>query len=132
MGFGAGLALSGAVIRGYGDVFFAQLDAYAEGGVDVGFASGGIRADLLLLSTRLRVDGAANLSNVLNRQVTLSAVAQSQLEAIRGTFYLFARYPTYRFCCSFPQKEARLTLYRTGSLFNKNWNLLNASQTVSF
>ena len=132
MGFGAGLALSGAVIRGYGDVFFAQLDAYAEGGVNLGFASGGIRADLLLLSTRLRVDGAANLSNVLNRQVTLSAVAQSRLEAIRGTFYLFARYPTYRFCCSFPQKEARLTLYSTGSLFNKNWNLLNASKTVSF
>jgi len=126
------LAISGGVIEGYGDLFFAELDAYAEGGVDIGIASGGIRAELLLLEHRFRVSGIADLSQISNRRVTLNALAQNKIKAIKGKFYLFARYPYFKFCCAIKRTEKRLTLYKTGALFNKNWNLLNESRVVTF
>ena len=132
VGFGAGLAISEGVIEGYGDLFFAELDAYAEGGVDIGIASGGIRAELLLLEHRFRVSGIADLSQISNRRVTLNALAQNKIKAIKGKFYLFARYPYFKFCCAIKRTEKRLTLYQTGALFNKNWNLLNESRAVTF
>jgi hypothetical protein len=132
MGFGAGLAISGGVIEGYGDLFFAELDAFAEGGVDVGIASGGIGAELLLLEHRFRVSGASDLSQVANRQITLSALAQNRLKAIKGEFYLFVKYPYFEFCCLIKTARKELTLYKTGALFDKKWNLLKASRTVSF
>ena len=57
MGFGAGLSLGGGVIEGYGNLFSAQLDAYAEGGVNIGIASAGIGASLLLISNSIGVSG---------------------------------------------------------------------------
>ena len=132
VGFGAGLAISEGVIEGYGDLFFAKLDAYAEGGVDIGIASGGIRAELLLLEHRFRVSGIADLSQISNRRVTLNALAQNKIKAIKGKFFLFARYPYFKFCCAIKRKEKRFTLYKTGALFDKNWNLLNESRVVTF
>ena len=132
MGFGAGLSLGSGVIRGYGTLFSAQLDAFAEGGVNIGIASAGIGASLLLINNSLGVSGTADLSRIGARRVALSAVAQSNLRAIEGEFFLFARYRYFHFCCSFPEREARLTLYRTGALFNKSWNLLSASRSVGF
>ena len=132
VGFGAGLALNGPVISGYGDLFYASLNAYATGGVDVGFASGGIGADLLLLQQTFRVSGEADLSDILNRHVTLNALAQNQIQAIQGRFYLFAKYPKYKFCCKVKKKTKTLTLYNTGALFDKSWDLVNESRTVSF
>lgn len=132
MGFGAGLSLGGGVIEGYGNLFSARLDAYAEGGVNIGIASAGIGASLLLISNDIGVSGRADLSRIGARRVALSAVAQSNLRAIEGEFYLFARYRYFHFCCSFPEREARLTLYRTGALFNKNWRLLSASRSIGF
>ena len=132
VGFGAGLALTGAVISGYGDLFYASLNAYATGGVDVGFASGGIGADLLLLQQTFRVSGEADFSDILNRHVTLNALAQNQIKAIQGKFYLYAKYPKYYFCCKVKKKTATYTLYSTGALFDKSWDLLNTSKTVSF
>jgi len=136
MGFGAGLGISGgisgALIEGYGDLFFAQLDAFATGGVDIGFASGGIRADLLLLQHRFRVSGAADLSQIFNREITLSALAQNQIQAIQGKFSLFAKYKYFKFCCKKRTRTKTLTLYKTGTLFSKNWDLLSESRTVTF
>ncbi|MDB9917912.1 hypothetical protein OAD22_09105 [Pseudomonadales bacterium] len=132
VGFGAGLALNGPVISGYGDLFYASLNAYATGGVDVGFASGGIGADLLLLQQTFRVSGEADLSDILNRHVTLNALAQNQIKAIQGRFYLFAKYPKYKFCCKVRKKTKTLTLYNTGALFDKTWDLVSESRTVSF
>ena len=132
MGFGAGLAIGGGVIEGYGDLFFAELDAFAEGGVDVGIASGGIGAELLLLEHRFRVSGTSDLSQVANRKITLSALAQNRIKAIKGEFYLFVNYPYFKFCCSIKTARTEFTLYKTGALFNKKWNLLKASRTVSF
>ena len=103
-----------------------------SGGVDVGFASGGVGASLLVLSERLSLDGVADLSQVGQRRVAMSLVATNRLKAIEGQFYLFARYPVYRFCCSIGTRESRLTLYRTGALYNKRWNLLNHYRLVSF
>ena len=120
MGFGAGLAISGGVIEGYGDLFFAELDAYAEGGVDVGIASGGIGAELLLLEHRFRVSGASDLSQVANRQITLSALAQNRLKAIKGEFYLFVNYPYFKFCCRIKTARKELTLYKTVLFLTKN------------
>jgi hypothetical protein len=136
MGFGAGLGISGgidgAVIEGYGDLFFAQLDAFASGGVDLGIASGGVTVDLLLLQHRFRVSGAADLSKISNREITLRAVAQNEIQSIRGTFSLYANYTKIKWCCKKKNKTATLTLYSTGTLFSKNWDLLNESRTVSF
>lgn len=132
VGFGAGLSLDGGVIEGYGDLFYADLDAYAQGGVDAGFAGGGIRAELLLLQHTFRVTGAADLSKLTSRRVTLSANAQNRIRAVEGRFYLYGFYRYFKWCCKFKKREKRVTLYNTGALFKKNWTLLSASQTVTF
>ena len=100
--------------------------------MNIGIASAGIGANLLLISNSIGVSGRADLSRIGARRVALSAVAQSNLRAIEGEFFLFARYRYFHFCCSFPEREARLTLYRTGALFNKNWRLLSASRSIGF
>ena len=74
----------------------------------------------------------ASLSQISNRRVTLNALAQNKIKAIKGKFYLFARYPYFKFCCAIKRTEKRLTLYKTGALFDKNWNLLNESRVVTF
>ena len=87
---------------------------------------------LLLLQQTFRVSGEADLSDILNRHVTLNALAQNQIKAIQGRFYLFAKYPKYKFCCKVKKKTKTLTLYNTGALFDKSWDLVNESRTVSF
>ena len=62
----------------------------------------------------------------------LSVDAQNQIRAVEGRFYLYGFYRYFKWCCKFPKREARVTLYETGALFNKNWTLLSASQTVTF
>lgn len=131
MGFGASLALAGSELTGEGKVFFAKFEAYATGGIDVGFASGGIRADMLLLDTSLTATGTADLSQILRREVTLSAKVTNALEAIKGKFSLYARYPVWKWW-GFRTKEKTFTLYSTGALFDKSWDLLNVSKTVCF
>ena len=120
------------MIEGYGDLFYADLDAYAQGGVDAGFAGGGIRAELLLLQHTFRVTGSADLSKLTSRRVTLSANAQNRIRAVEGRFYLYGFYRYFKWCCKFKKREKRVTLYNTGALFKKNWTLLSASKTVTF
>ncbi len=132
LGFGAQLRFTGSKVIASGDIFSVSMSGFARGGVDVGFASGGVGASLLVLSERLSLDGVADLSQVGQRRVAMSLVATNHLKAIEGQFYLFARYPVYRFCCSIRTQESRLTLYRTGALYNKRWNLINHYQLVSF
>ena len=88
--------------------------------------------DLLLLQHRFRVSGAADLSHIFNREITLSALAQNQIQAIQGKFSLFAKYKYFKFCCKKKTKTKTLTLYKTGTLFSKNWDLLSESITVTF
>jgi len=132
LGFGAALSFSGGKVVATGDIFSVSMSGFARGGVDVGFASGGVGASLLVLNEKLSVSGVADLSEVGRRRVAMSLVAYNRLKAIQGEFYLFARYPVYRFCCSIRTQESRLTLYRTGALYNKNWNLLNHYRLVTF
>lgn len=132
LGFGAALSFSGGKVVATGDIFSVRMSGFARGGVDVGFASGGVGASLLVLNEKLSVSGVADLSEVGRRRVAMSLVAHNRLKAIQGEFYLFARYPVYRFCCSIRTKESRLTLYRTGALYNKNWKLLNHYRLVTF
>lgn len=132
LGFGAALSFSGGKVVATGDIFSVRMSGFARGGVDVGFASGGVGASLLVLNEKLSVSGVADLSQVGRRRVAMSLVANNRLKAIQGEFYLFARYPVYRFCCSIRTKESRLTLYRTGALYNKNWKLLNHYRLVTF
>lgn len=132
LGFGAALSFSGGKVVATGDIFSVRMSGFARGGVDVGFASGGVGASLLVLNEKLSVSGVADLSQVGRRRVAMSLVANNRLKAIQGEFYLFARYPVYRFCCSIRTQESRLTLYRTGALYNKNWKLLNHYRLVTF
>ena len=132
LGFGAALSFSGGKVVATGDIFSVSMSGFARGGVDVGFASGGVGASLLVLNEKLSVSGVADLSEVGRRRVAMSLVAYNRLKAIQGEFYLFARYPVYRFCCSIRTQESRLTLYRTGALYNKNWKLLNHYRLVTF
>ena len=132
IGFGAQLEAASGVISAGGEILSVSMSGFAQGGVDVGFASGGIGVELLVLANDLTVTGTADLSNLLNRQISMGILATNTLEAIEGEFYLFARYPVYKFCCSTRMAESRKTLYDTPALYSHTWNLLNASRTKTF
>jgi hypothetical protein len=132
LAFGAELESASGVITAGGEILSVSMSGFAEGGVDVGFASGGIGVELLVLANELSVTGTADLSNLIQRQISMGIVATNTLEAIEGEFFLFANYPVYKFCCSTTTGEARKTLYDTPALYSRSWNLLNASRTKSF
>ena len=54
------------------------------------------------------------------------------MKAIEGEFYLWVKYPGYKFCCSFPTKTATKTLYNTGALYDKTWQMIDYSDSFKF
>ncbi len=133
IGFGAGFGFDNLVLEASGDIFSAEMGAFAEAEINLGVASGGVGGEFVLISEGLSVTGTADLSRAAtNRRITLEVDVDNELQAIEGDLFLFVRYPTYKWCCSFPKKEARKTIYDTGALYDKTWSLLSRSSTLSF
>ncbi len=113
-----------------GDVLSAGLSAYATAGVDLLIASGGIGVDFLIIGDTLNATAYTGFANFLDRgEIDWGIDVSNHMKAIEGEFYLWVKYPSYKFCCSFPTKTATKTIYNTGALYDKTWSLLNYNGT---
>ncbi|OHU86695.1 MULTISPECIES: hypothetical protein [Pseudoalteromonas] len=116
-----------------GDVLTASLEAYATAGIDLLIASGGIGVDFLIISDTLSAEAYVDISNVISNSEFIYGIdVSNNMKAIEGEFYLWVKYPGYEFCCSFPTREATKTLYNTGALYDKTWQLVNYQDTLNF
>ncbi|MDK1312398.1 hypothetical protein [Pseudoalteromonas ardens] len=116
-----------------GDVLTASLDAYATAGIDLLVASGGIGVDFLIISDTLSAEAYVDISKAISdSEIGYGIDVSNHMKAIEGEFYLWVKYPGYEFCCSFPTKTATKTLYDTGALYNKTWQMLDYSDSFKF
>ncbi|WP_404395755.1 hypothetical protein [Pseudoalteromonas phenolica] len=116
-----------------GDVLSASLDAYATAGIDLWIASGGIGVDFLIISDTLSATAYVDISKALSdSEIGYGIDVSNHMKAIEGEFYLWVKYPGYKFCCSFPTKTATKTLYNTGALYDKTWQMINYSDSFKF
>ncbi len=116
-----------------GDVLTASLDAYATAGIDLLIASGGIGVDFLIISDTLSATAYVDVSKALSdSEITYGIDVSNNMKAIEGEFYLWVKYPGYKFCCSFPTKTATKTLYNTGALYDKTWQMIDYSDSFKF
>lgn len=116
-----------------GDVLTASLDAYATAGIDLLVASGGIGVDFLIISDTLSATAYVDISKALSdSEIGYGIDVSNHMKAIEGEFYLWVKYPGYKFCCSFPTKTATKTLYNTGALYDKTWQMINYSDSFKF
>ncbi|KZN46565.1 hypothetical protein L1077_21120 [Pseudoalteromonas luteoviolacea] len=116
-----------------GDILTASLDAYATAGIDLLIASGGIGIDFLIISETLSATAYTDISKAISdSEITYGIDVSNHMKAIEGELYLWVKYPGYEFCCSFPTKTATKTLYDTGALYNKTWQMLDYSDSFKF
>ena len=116
-----------------GDVLTASLDAYATAGIDLLVASGGIGVDFLIISDTLSATAYVDISKALSdSEIGYGIDVSNHMKAIEGEFYLWVKYPGYKFCCSFPTKTATKTLYNTGALYDKTWQMIDYSDSFKF
>ncbi|MCF2860418.1 hypothetical protein L1286_23380 [Pseudoalteromonas sp. SMS1] len=116
-----------------GDVLTASLDAYATAGIDLLIASGGIGIDFLIISETLSATAYTDISKAISdSEISYGIDISNHMKAIEGELYLWVKYPGYEFCCSFPTKTATKTLYDTGALYNKTWQMLDYSDSIKF
>ncbi|WP_155730529.1 hypothetical protein [Pseudoalteromonas luteoviolacea] len=116
-----------------GDVLTASLDAYATAGIDLLIASGGIGIDFLIISETLSATAYTDISKAItDSEISYGIDISNHMKAIEGELYLWVKYPGYEFCCSFPTKTATKTLYDTGALYNKTWQMLDYSDSFKF
>ncbi|WP_105167800.1 hypothetical protein [Pseudoalteromonas sp. T1lg23B] len=116
-----------------GDVLTASLEAYATAGIDLLIASGGIGVDFLIIGDTLTAEAYIDISKVLSdSELVYGLDISNNMKAIEGEFYLWVKYPGYEFCCSFPTREATKTLYNTGALYDKTWELVSVQDSLNF
>ncbi|MEM0952987.1 MAG: hypothetical protein AAGI24_02500 [Pseudomonadota bacterium] len=133
VGFGAGVGFDNLVVSATGDVFSAEIAAFAEASIDLAIASGGVGGSFLIISENFSITGTADLTEAFtDSRITLGMDITNELKAIEGEIYLFVRYPVYKFCCKVKRKEGRKTIYNTGSLYDRTWTLFSSSQTLNF
>ncbi len=133
VGFGAEIGFDNLVITATGDVFSAEISAFATAEINLLVASGGVGGSFLIISEGFSITGSADLTEAASDgRITLGLDIENELKAIEGDIFLFVKYPTYKFCCKFGQKEATKTIYNTGSLYDKTWTLFSDSRTLTF
>lgn len=132
VGLSAGIEADAGVITATGTPFSLGLDAFAEASINLLVASGGVRADFLILSEELTAEAYADMSGFLfSGAIDLGLDITNDLKAVEGNFSLFVRYPGYKFCCKFFTKEASKTIYNTGALYDKSWTLLSVERSIN-
>lgn len=130
---GASLSYSSSRLEVGGDIVSASLDAYATAEIDLAVASGGVGVDFLIISDTFNVTAYADLSKAIsNSQITIGLDMTNDIEAISGEFYLYVKYPVYKWCCKIKKKTKTKTLYETDSLYDKYWTIINESATINY
>lgn len=134
MGFGAAFTFGGPKnLEATGTIFEASLNATASASINLLVASGGVKAEFLIVSESLSLTGTADLSKAASeKKISLNLNLSNTLEAISGNFYVFVKYPVYKWCCKIKKKEKDWTIYKTGTLFSKTWTLLDKNYTLTF
>lgn len=130
---GVSLAYGSSRIDLGGDVVGANLDAYANAEINLGVASGGVGIDFLIIADTFNATVYADLSQAFNKsQITFGLEMNNDIEAISGDFYIYVKYPKYKWCCKIKTKTKTQTLYKTGSLYDKSWSILDVSSVFSY
>ncbi|NVJ49399.1 MAG: hypothetical protein HWE11_03365 [Gammaproteobacteria bacterium] len=129
----AGLVYGGSRLELGGDIVSASLDAYATAEINLGVASGGVGVDFLIISDTFNVTAYADFANAItDSEITFGLDVTNDIEAIAGEFYLWVKYPVYKWCCKIKNKTKTKTLYETGTLYDKNWVILDESAVFKF
>ena len=96
-------------------------------------ASGGVGVDFLIISDTFNVTAYADFSKAIsNSQITIGLDMTNDIEAISGEFYLYVKYPVYKWCCKIKNKTKTKTLYETDSLYDKYWTIIDESATINY
>lgn len=131
--FTVGLSYGGSRIDLGGDIIDASLNAYATAEINLAVASGGVGVDFLIISDVFNVTTYADLSRAFtDSEITFGIDITNDIEAISGEFYLYVKYPVYKWCCKIKNKTKTMTLYETGLLYDKSWTILSESTVFSF
>lgn len=131
--FAVGLSYGSNRLELGGDIVTTSLDAYATASIDLAVASGGVGVDFLIIADTFNVTAYADFSDAItDNEITFGLEAGNDIEAISGEFYLWVKYPYYKWCCTVKTKKKTYTLYETDSLYDKTWTILDESATFSF
>ncbi len=122
-------------------LFHTNFKAFAEGGIDLLIASGGVIAELTLINNIFRLDSSVDLSlasdatPVIGYGIDLT----DDLDVISGKFGLFAEVSGIKWCkkwgipypCGTKHTTYYLWLYQTPSVFNKSWTIYSNSGSIN-
>ena len=97
--------------------------------IDLQAVSAGVTDDLLIVDDKLSLTETADISS---SNIVLSLNLDNQLNAIDGSFYIWATYPVYNWCCSIEETTKKKPIYQTDALFNKSWSILSTGYTLTY
>jgi hypothetical protein len=130
---GIGLAYGNSRIDLGGDIVSASMDAYASAEINLGVASGGVGIDFLIIADTFNATLYADLAKAITEsKITLGIDVTNDIEAIAGEFYIYVKYPKYKWCCKIKTKTKTQTIYDTGTLYEKSWTILDESATLNY
>ena len=130
---GVGLAYSNSRIDLGGDIVTASMDAYATAEINLGVASGGVGIDFLIIADTFNATLYADLAKAItDSKITLGIDVTNDIEAISGEFYVYVKYPKYKWCCKIKTKTKTQTIYDTSTLYDKSWTILDESATLNY
>ncbi|MGB1291228.1 MAG: hypothetical protein ACPG5Z_03805 [Pseudoalteromonas sp.] len=130
---GIGLAYGNSRIDLGGDIVSASMDAYASAEINLGVASGGVGIDFLIIADTFNATLYADLAKAItDSKITLGIDVTNDIEAISGEFYVYVKYPKYKWCCKIKTKTKTQTIYDTGTLYDKSWTILEESATLNY
>lgn len=144
-GVGFELTLGYALSELYseGDIFSANFGGFATGGVDLGLVAGGVIVQINILDNVLALESSAELAlledGVVNPRVDYSFLLTDDIDAISGQFGLYADVRSIKWCkkffipypCGIKTNTFYLWLYQTPSVFEKQWVILSAEDSIS-
>jgi hypothetical protein len=124
-----------------GDLFTTKFTAFAEGGIDLIIASGGVIAELTLIDNTFSLDSSVDLSLASNATPVIGYGIDltDDLDVISGKFGLFAEVSGIKWCkkwgipypCGTKHTTYYLWLYQTPSVFNKSWTIYSNSGSIN-
>jgi hypothetical protein len=104
-----------------------RVDAYAEGGISVGVASGGIGCELTLVNNTLQLGAEGQfITNTLGPALKAHVYATDSLQALSGRIYAYAKVDLW-----FWDDEWDVDIWNFSGI-NRNFTLFDESKTMLF
>jgi hypothetical protein len=104
-----------------------RVDAYAEGGISVGVASGGIGCELTLVNNTLQIGAEGQfIANTLGPALKTHVYATDSLQALCGRIYAYAKVDLW-----FWDDEWDVDIWNFSGI-NRNFTLFDESKTLLF